>query len=146
MRRHVLILQSLIFVILYGQSSFAQTSVFEVVSVKPSPPGTNMSRTAWEPNRLIASGVNLKQLVEWAYKVTSAEVSGGPAWMDSKYFEMEAKTEGSHTLDELLRMLQPVLAERFKLQFHRETKPLPVYVLVAGTNLGELHEAKGGPA
>jgi uncharacterized protein (TIGR03435 family) len=146
MQRHIWFLRCVVFVILWSRSGFGQTSAFEVVSVKPSPPTANMSRTTWEPDRLIASGVNLKQLFEWAYQVTDAEVSGGPAWMDSKYFDMEAKADGTHTRDELLRMLQPVLAERFQLRFHRETKQVSVYVLAAGPNRGELREAKGGPS
>jgi uncharacterized protein (TIGR03435 family) len=66
--------------------------------------------------------------------------------MDSQHFDMEAKTEGAHTREQLLLMLQPALADRFKLALHRETKQLPVYVLVAGANRAELHETKGGPS
>jgi uncharacterized protein (TIGR03435 family) len=146
MRRHIWFLQCLVFILLWNRSGFAQTSAFEVVSIKPSPPAANMSRTAWEPDRLIASGVNLKQLFEWAYQITDAEVSGGPVWMDSKYFDMEAKADGTYTREQLLRMLQPVLADRFQLKFHRETKQVPAYVLSAGPNRGQLREAKGGPA
>jgi uncharacterized protein (TIGR03435 family) len=129
-----------------AQFVFAQAPTFDVVSVKPSPPEAKDSRTSWEPNRLIASGVNLKQLIEWAYQVTDIQVSGGPGWMDSRFFDMEAKVEGAHTRNELLQMLQPALAERFKLALHRETKELPVYVLLANANRGELHEPKGGPS
>jgi len=129
-----------------AQSAFAQAPTFEVVSVKPSPLDVKGSRTSWEANRLIASGVSLKQLIQWAYQVTDIQVSGGPGWMDSSFFEMEAKTDGAHTRDELLQMLQPALAERFKVALHRETKQLPVYVLHAGANLVELHEPKGGPS
>lgn len=105
-----------------------------------------MSRTTWEPNRLVASGVNLKQLIEWAYQITDVQVSGGPGWLESKYFDVEAKAETGHARDELLLMLQPVLADRFKLQLHHEMKQLPAYVLAAGPNRGELHDAKGGAA
>jgi uncharacterized protein (TIGR03435 family) len=146
MRQHISLLRCLVFILLWNRSGLAQSSAFEVVSIKPSPPAANMSRTAWEPDRLIASGVNLKQLVEWAYQITDAEVSGGPAWIDSKYFDLEAKADGAHTREELLRMLQPVLADRFQVKFHRETKQVPTYVLSAGSNRGELREAKGSPA
>ncbi len=95
---------------------------------------------------MIAHGVNLKQLIEWAYQVTDLQVSGGPGWMNFKFFDVEAKAEGIHTRAELLRMLQPVLAERFKLALHRETKEMTVQVLTAGGNSAELHRAQGGPA
>jgi uncharacterized protein (TIGR03435 family) len=105
-----------------------------------------MSRSGFDPNRLFAYGVNLKQLIGWAYDVQGTQISGGPAWVDSKYFDVEAKAAGAHTREELLRMLQPVLAERFQLMLHRETREVPVYVLSAGNNLSELHEPKGGPS
>jgi len=126
-------------------SASAQNASFEVVSVKPAGPAGNMSRTGWEPNRLFAYGVNLKQLIEWAYDVTDIQVSGWPGWMDSNFFDVEGKAEGAHTKDELLRMLKPALADRFKLALHRETKQLQAYALTAGGNRSELHETKGGP-
>jgi bla regulator protein blaR1 len=125
--------------------ALSQQKSFDVVSVKPSPAQANMSRTSFDPGRLIASGVNLKQLIEWAYQVTSAQVIGGPEWMDSKFFEVEAKAEGTNNRDQLLRMLQPALADRFKLVLHQEKRELPVYVLTSGPVL-ELRETKGGPA
>jgi uncharacterized protein (TIGR03435 family) len=127
-------------------NAFTQDASFDVVSIKPSPPDSNMSRTSWDPGRLLASGVNLKQLIEWAYKVTDAQVAGGPGWMDSKFFDLEAKAEGRYDREQLLRMLQPALADRFKLSLHRETREMPVYVLTSGSSLPELHEAKGGPS
>src|SRR5205814_8202818 len=56
------------------------------------------------------------------------------------------KAEGSHTRDELLKMLQSLLAERFKLALHREMKEQQVYVLAVGKNKLKLQEAQGGPA
>jgi len=137
---------ALILTIAWAGVAWTQAQSFEAVSVKPTPPGFDMSRTSLEPDRLFAYGVNLKQLIEWAYEVTDAQISGGPVWMDSKYFDVEAKADGAHQREELLRMLQPVLADRFKLTLHRETKEVPAYVLSAGNNRSELHEAKGGPA
>ena len=58
-------------------SASAQNGSFEVVSVKPSAQARNMSQTGFEPNRLFAYGVNLKQLIEWAYDVTDIQLSGG---------------------------------------------------------------------
>ena len=124
----------------------AQAPTFEAVSVRPSAPDSKGSQTTSDPGMLIARGVSLKQLVEWAYQVTPGQVSGGPVWMDSKSFDLTAKAEGEHSKDELLRMLQPVLSERFKLALHPETKEMPVYVLTAGPNRSKLQEAKGGPA
>jgi uncharacterized protein (TIGR03435 family) len=129
-----------------GSSAWTQTDAFEAVSIKPAAPGFNLSRTGFDPDRLFGYGVNLKQLIEWAYDVTDAQISGGPSWMDSKYFDVEAKAEGRHTREELLRMLKPTLADRFKLMLHRETKEVTAYILTAGNNRSELREPKGGPS
>jgi uncharacterized protein (TIGR03435 family) len=127
-------------------AAWAQVPTFEAVSVKPSAPDSKGSQTTYDPGMLIAHGVSLKQLVEWAYQVTPVQVSGGPGWVDSKSFDLTAKADGEHSKDELLLMLRPVLSDRFKLALHPETKEMPVYVLTAGPNRSKLQEAKGGPA
>jgi uncharacterized protein (TIGR03435 family) len=65
------------------------------------------------------------------------QISGGPGWLDTERYDIVAKTERADISDDNLWFsLQPLLAERFKLRFHREIKQLPVYLLVIG---------KGGP-
>ena len=63
-------------------------------------------------------------------------MTGGSGWIDSTRFDVQAKPASAATREQLLLMLRPLLADRFKLAFHRETKELPVYALVV---------AKGGP-
>ena len=126
------------------QQSDAQS--FDVSTIKPSPPDVNSSQTTWDPGRLLGRGVSLKQLIKWAYEVTDAQLTGGADWTGSKQFDLEAKSEGSHSKDELLKMLQSLLAERFRLALHREMKEQQVYVLAVGKNKLKLQEAQGGPA
>lgn len=126
------------------QHSAAQS--FDVASIKPSPPDANSSQTTWDPGRMLGRGVNLKQLIKWAYEVNDAQITGGADWTGSKVFDFEAKAEGAHAKDELFRMLQALLAERFKLALHREMKEQQVYVLAVGKNKLKLQEAQGGPA
>jgi len=126
------------------QHSAAQS--FDVSTIKPTPPEINHSQTTWDPGRLLGRGVSLKQLIKWAYEVTDAQLTGGADWTGSKQFDLEAKAEGPHSKDELLRMLQSLLAERFKLALHREMKEQQVYVLAVGKNKLKLREAQGGPA
>lgn len=124
----------------------SQSPGFEVVSVRPSAPDAKFGQTTYDPGSMIARAVSLKQLIEWAYQVTDVQVSGGPSWMDSKFFDVEAKAESAHSKDELEHMLQPVLAERFKLALHSEMKEMTVQVLTVGRTSAELHQAQGGPA
>ena len=64
--------------------------------------------------------------------VRSFEVLGGPAWIDSEKYNVEAKpAEG---IDKVRLMVQSLLADRFKLRLHTETREMSVYFLVVGRN------------
>ena len=124
-----------------AQSSAASTPQFEVASVKPAnpsapPPGRMGASMKTTPGQLSTPSATLRELVEGAYSLENYQVTGGPGWIGSARFEVQAKAAGAATREQLLLMLRPLLAERFKLAFHRETKELPVYALVV---------AKGGP-
>jgi uncharacterized protein (TIGR03435 family) len=74
-------------------------------------------------------------LMVYAYWIHPDQVQKTSGWMDSGKFDIAAKPEGFVPEDQLRRMLQAMLAERFKLMFHHDQKELPVYVLTV---------AKGG--
>src|SRR6266496_2008450 len=82
--------------------------------------------------RVDVKNVSLKMLIENAYGVKDFQITGGPAWLSSAKFDVLAKAEGSVTPDQMKQMMQTLLADRFKLTFHRETKEMPAYALVAG--------------
>lgn len=111
---------------------------------KMSDPGGQGNQTQRDPGRLVLRGASVKQLIQWAYQVTPLQVSGGPSWLESKRFDIDAKAEGSHTKDELFQMLQPLLASRFNLALRREVKEQPIYVLTMGPNPYELRDAQAG--
>jgi uncharacterized protein (TIGR03435 family) len=111
---------------------------FEVASLKPSPKDTRPGGIRPTPGgeRYEANGCPLKLMIQVAYRLKAEQVVGGPAWMDTDLFDMNAKAEKPSTTDELHLMLQNLLAERFKLQFHRSAKEMPMYALTVD---------KGGP-
>src|SRR5262249_45657163 len=115
-----------------------QPLAFEVASIKPNNSGTSGSNTSFPPGgRFSAKNVWLKLLVRWAYGLPAYQVTGGPDWTGSiGRFDVEAKAESSASHDEVLGMLQTLLAERFKLEFHRIIKEDSAYALVV---------AKDGP-
>jgi uncharacterized protein (TIGR03435 family) len=82
----------------------------------------------------------LKWIIAFAYQVPMQNIDtmiiGGPDWLDSVGFEIEAKAESPATEAQLRSMFQNLLAERFNLKLHREKKELPVLALLV---------AKGGP-
>ena len=67
---------------------------------------------------------------------------GGPAWIDSEGYNIEAKPEANTDQKHAWLMLQSLLADRFRLTLHRETRELPVYNLTARNSGIKLPAAK----
>jgi uncharacterized protein (TIGR03435 family) len=109
----------------------ARAQKFEVASLKPSQPGEQGGgiRPAPGGQRYVAGNMPLRQLIMVAWRVKIDQVSGGPGWIDTDRWDMNAQAERPSSIDELHVMLQNLLKERFKLQMHSETKEHPVYVL-----------------
>ncbi|HXB68132.1 MAG TPA: TIGR03435 family protein, partial [Candidatus Acidoferrales bacterium] len=68
----------------------------------------------------------------------------GPGWLATERYDIVAKTSSPASDHQLRLMLQTLLADRFQLTFHRETKELPVYLLVTGKRGAKLHGAASG--
>jgi uncharacterized protein (TIGR03435 family) len=126
-----------------GQIAFGQAA-FEAASVRPVPdigyPGGGITRggpgTA-DPERLTSQHTTLKLLVAHAYGVQDYQVSG-PDWTGSLRFDITAKIPAGSNQEQTKAMLQNLLAERFKLKLHRETKVFAVYELSVDKNGSKL--------
>ncbi len=119
---------------------------FEVASIKPADPTSHQVRVQMAPGgRLVCNNVNAKFLIEVAYGVRTFQITGGPGWIGTDRFDINAKADGVEkiTPDLLKPMIQAMLEDRFKLKIHRENKELPVYALVAGKNGMKMKEAVG---
>ncbi len=77
-----------------------------------------------------ATNARLKVLVMLAYDIAEWQLSGGPAWMESDGFDIDAKAENPTSYEQIHLMLQSLLVERFKLKVRRETREQPVDALV----------------
>jgi uncharacterized protein (TIGR03435 family) len=128
---------------------------FEVASIKPNRSGELRISIGFEPGRFMANGVTVKQLIALAYDVRDLQVSGGPGWVDSERYNIEAKEPDSLAEElpklppdqrgERLRlMVQSLLADRFKLTLRHESKEYPVYALVVAKNGPKLQQARPG--
>jgi uncharacterized protein (TIGR03435 family) len=131
---------------------WAQTPAFEAASVKPSDPSSYNNSVGFQPGgRFSAKNLTLKGLIRMAYDVRGFQINGGPrceackSWMDSDRYDVETKAEGNPPPSTVHLMLQTLLADRFKLKLHRETKELPVYWLVVGKNGSKLPETGDTP-
>jgi uncharacterized protein (TIGR03435 family) len=85
------------------------------------------------PGRLTADAP-VRLLLQNAYSVQAFQIVGGPDWIDSDHYAIEAKAAGDPGRAQLFLMLQSLLEDRFHLQIHRDTRELPVYALVAAKN------------
>lgn len=121
-------------------TTFAQASPpeprFEVVSIKPLQGyvmGAGQRRHS-DPGQISYPSVHLKFLVMWAYGLESYRVNGGPAWMETQFYDVVAKLPDGATEKQIPAMLQAMLAERFDLKVHWESPIEPTYTLVVGKN------------
>jgi len=147
---------------LMAATGLAQTNsrrvVIEVASIRPSDPATCGEYPIIDDrgDRYDMRCVRTKYLIQIAFGVRDFQIAGGPAWIESTQYDIAAKVESSPNEsgvpekkineltdeerqakgDRVRAMLQSLLAERFQMRVHHETKQLPVYLLVV---------AKGGP-
>lgn len=131
----------------FALAAFPQTASapsFDVASIRPSKdeygsyirylPGGRLSAMSW-----------IKQVIQIAYGVSDYQVTGGPGWLTTDRYNIEAKAANPEaTKGEINLMLQSLLAERFKLQFHNETKEFSTYDLVVDKNGPKLTPLKEG--
>ena len=91
-------------------------------------------------------GAKIKQLINNAYGIAFDRIVGGPGWIDSLPFSIDAKAEegSTPTQVQLMEMMRALLEDRFKLKFHREMKEVPGYALVIGKNGIKLKESAEG--
>jgi uncharacterized protein (TIGR03435 family) len=126
-----------------GASAFAQpqspaaAASFEVASVKPSDPnasGVLGSMPMMRPQGaggVSISNMPLRLLVRMAYGLQDFQIAGGPSWQMTSKFDISAKApEGTKGPQDLPAMMKTLLADRFKLKAHTETRELPIYALV----------------
>jgi uncharacterized protein (TIGR03435 family) len=126
-------MRALAALVLCCEVAIAQTDAipkFEVGSIKRSAPDSETFIQARPGGRLDISRATLKTLTAFAWRLQSFQVSGGPAWVRSEHFNIQAKAIADPGEDKLLLMTQALLAERFSLKLHFETKEQPVYFLV----------------
>jgi uncharacterized protein (TIGR03435 family) len=115
------------------------TPAFEAVSIKPNNSGSPLLGILPLPGgRFTATNVSLGLLIRNAYQLPIFRVSGGTDWIESDRFDVVATAGYDATQAQLRLMVQTLLAERFKLSVHTETREQPVYELVVARRDGRL--------
>jgi uncharacterized protein (TIGR03435 family) len=128
----------------------ANAPAFEVASITPCPPGTpepmeeHMGTVQFTHpgGRFYAKATSLKFLLEWAYGILPAQHSEGPSWIDNDRYDIAAKADGNVSDAQMKLMTRTLLAQRFQLKFHRETKEIAVLVISLGKTAPKLFPPK----
>jgi uncharacterized protein (TIGR03435 family) len=129
----------------FASAQQAPRPEFEAASIKPNNGVTNFAGMRLLPGgRIEAQNVNLKFLIQNAYKVKPFQIVGGPSWIESQRYDVSAKPEEGASQNQVSLMMQSLLADRFKLRLHRETRETQVYLLTPAKGGMKLPEAKPG--
>jgi uncharacterized protein (TIGR03435 family) len=121
---------------------------FEVATIKPSKPGTPGKIFTIRGTHFMTINTTLMDLITLAYDVQQKQVVDGPDWMSSDKFDIDAEPDvpGTPDANQVKTMVQKLLADRFALKFHRETKTMSAYVLTVAKNGPKLEKSQADPS
>jgi uncharacterized protein (TIGR03435 family) len=138
-------------------TSHATVPTFDVAAIRQTLTTRGRPRIISSPSdgNFTATNATLKLLLEYAYGLPQTQVIGGPNWINSIRFDIQAKTSASvsnhlHTLPydkaklQKQQMLRSLLADRFKLEAHQETRELNIFALVVAKNGPKLDKSEEG--
>ncbi len=118
---------------------------FEVATIKPTPPDWGNARfiRMTSPQRLEALNSTTRALIAAAFSLSPEVITGGPGWLDSDHYDIQAATPGDTqpNVDQRMRMIRQLLADRLHLTFHREEREFSVYALTLARNGAKLKES-----
>jgi len=129
---------------LFGQSPETQPA-FEIADVHASPHSVRPSIQGGylRGDRYVLHQATMLELISTAYGFEAGNVLGGPNWLELDRFDIVAKAPPATPAETLKLMLQALLADRFKLVLHKDTKSLDAFVLTAGKGKPKLKESDG---
>jgi len=127
-------------------SAVAQAPAFAVATIRPSAENVKFEAdgaTELTPNTLHMRDVTVDTCIKWAYDVQEAQVAG-PDLLRSERYDIQAKADAPATDEQMKLMMRQLLAERFRLAFHRETREMRAYALTVARGGHKLHESLPG--
>ena len=134
----VLMVSAIVLVVPLFSQSPLQKLTFEVVSLKLNKSGVRNRSVGAAGGRFVATNVSLRGLLDYAYRTRSSglfdsQIAGGPSWLDTDRFDVEAKPEGDSRpipVDQMQLLVVSLLEDRFQLRLHREKREMAVYNLL----------------
>ncbi len=120
---------------------------FEVATIKPSKPDDQRKAFVVQGNQFHIINQPLSQIISFAFDVQAKQVVGLPDWADSDKYDIEGKPDGvgAPSGKQWKIMIQKLLADRFKLTFHKDKRVLPVYVLTVSETGAKMTKNDSAP-
>src|SRR5579872_1699112 len=115
---------------------YGQTPAFDVASIKPNPSVGGGSSIRGSVGLITMENVPLKKVTLWAYGIADDRDYAlvGPDWLGTERFNIQARFPADTPPQTVRQMTQNLLAERFKMELHKETRRLPIFALVVAKN------------
>jgi uncharacterized protein (TIGR03435 family) len=140
---------AVLFGLLTSTPVFTQQPKFEIADVHVSPTARGFAQNfggVLREGRYVNRDATMLQLIVAAYGVSEDNIAGGPGWIAADLFDVVAKVPDGTTMATANLMLQDLLAERFHLVIHNDTRPVPRYVMTVAKSGSKLKPAAGeGP-
>ena len=120
---------------------------FEVATIKPSDPDRQGRGFRVNNRQFSTINTTLSNLITFAYGIHAKQITGGPGWIDTEKYDLTGQPngEGQPNDRQWKSMIQKLLAERFKLSFHREKKELSVYAITVAKSGPKLTKSEADP-
>jgi uncharacterized protein (TIGR03435 family) len=120
---------------------------FEAASIHASAPGLDrFSIDITDSGRLTVRNMKVWDLLRQAYHWRETQITGGPAWIKSEGFDIQAVPAAPADRTHVLEMLKTLLEERFHVRWHEETREMSAYALKVDDGGARLPPAKDGPS
>ena len=129
-----------------AQPSKSPPAAFDIAEIQTSAHRTYqyMRGPTFSGDRYIIKDATMIDLISTAYDIQDEDsILGGPAWLETDRFDLMAKLPPETSPDAVKQMLQTLLAERFKLVVHHDSKPLQAYLLELGKGKPKLNASDG---
>ncbi len=134
----------LLLIVAFATTLHGQT--FDVASVKPTGSEDGPSSIRPTTGLITAQNVSLRKIILGAYDIPDDRDYAlvGPHWLATEHFDIQARFPPGTPIPQVRLMMQALLAERFKLELHHETRQLPSYALVAEKSGPKIHSVEVG--
>jgi uncharacterized protein (TIGR03435 family) len=116
---------------------------FEAVSIKPADPAAPAHMTQQTPGGFRGRNLRLFELIMGAWHLNRDQLIGGPSWLETAGWDIDARFPEGASPTQSPQMMQAMLADRFRLVIHRETRTLLIYALTVAKGGVKLREGDG---